>query len=561
MFFETLDFRHPFVYNEINYFYHKEVHQMNTNYQHFGVMLDMSRNAVMKVGEVKKMIDCLQIMGYNTLELYTEDTYEIAGEPHFGYLRGRYTGAEIKEIDAYAKAHGIELIPCVQTLAHFTALSRYNEYSEIFDLQDILLIDEPKTYAFIDKIFATIAENFTSRLVNIGMDEAHMVGLGKYLKKHGYQDRYEMLIRHLSKVAEIAKKYGFKAHMWSDMFFRLGSGGNYYAPELEIPESVKQCLPENVELTYWDYYHNEKSIYDGMIKRHQEFGKDVWFAGGAWCWYGFAPLAKFSFQTMKPAMESVREHDVKNVIITMWGDNGKECSFFSLLHALYAIRQYADGNFDEAKISQGFYDLFQIKYEDMMLLDLPNYRDFNAELKGAENPCKSLLYTDPFLGWLDNAVAKNRPIPYAQYAERLKKAKKSAGELAYIFEQLEKLCSVLAIKATLGVKTRKAYQSGDRKALAPIIKEYSELKKRLITFHEVHYALWHKENKPQGWEIQDARIGGLIQRVETCKKRLKLYVAGKLDKIEELEEEILPYGDGDTMIFAWYDKLVSTSIL
>ena len=42
-------------------------------------------------------------MGYNTLELYTEDTLAIEGEPYFGYLRGSYTAAEIKDWDAYAK--------------------------------------------------------------------------------------------------------------------------------------------------------------------------------------------------------------------------------------------------------------------------------------------------------------------------------------------------------------------------------------------------------------------------------------------------------------------------
>ena len=39
-------------------------------YKHFGVMLDCSRNAVMKVESVKRMIDCLQKMGYIALELY-----------------------------------------------------------------------------------------------------------------------------------------------------------------------------------------------------------------------------------------------------------------------------------------------------------------------------------------------------------------------------------------------------------------------------------------------------------------------------------------------------------
>ncbi|MCI8459751.1 MAG: beta-N-acetylhexosaminidase, partial [Clostridia bacterium] len=74
-------------------------------YKRFGAMLDCSRNAVLNISAVKRLIDGLAKMGYNTLELYTEDTFEVEGEPYFGYLRGRYSGAEIKEIDAYASAH------------------------------------------------------------------------------------------------------------------------------------------------------------------------------------------------------------------------------------------------------------------------------------------------------------------------------------------------------------------------------------------------------------------------------------------------------------------------
>ena len=77
------------------------------NYQNIGVMLDMSRNGVMKISEVKRYIDYLSLMGYNTLELYTEDTLAIEGEPYFGYLRGPYTAAEIKDLDAYAREKGV----------------------------------------------------------------------------------------------------------------------------------------------------------------------------------------------------------------------------------------------------------------------------------------------------------------------------------------------------------------------------------------------------------------------------------------------------------------------
>ena len=75
------------------------------NFKHLGVMLDCSRNAVMNVASVKKYIDILEKLGYNTLMLYTEETYEVDNQPYFGYLRGRYTQKEMQEIDAYAVAH------------------------------------------------------------------------------------------------------------------------------------------------------------------------------------------------------------------------------------------------------------------------------------------------------------------------------------------------------------------------------------------------------------------------------------------------------------------------
>jgi len=533
--------------------------------ERFGVMLDCSRNAVMKVSEVKRFIDILSKMGYNCLELYTEDTYEIKGEPYFGYLRGRYTGEEIKEIDAYAKEKGVELIPCVQTLAHFTALVRHPAYSDIVDTNDILLIDEPKTYELIDKIFATLAENFTSRLVNIGMDEAHMVGLGKYLDKHGYQNRYELLLRHLNKVAEIAKKYGFKAHMWSDMFFRLANHGSYYVDEvMQFPKDISSKIPENVELVYWDYYHMDEEVYDMQLQSHKSLCENTWFAGGARTWNGFAPLNRYSLLTMKPAMKSIANNGVKNVLITMWGDNGSECSPFSALPSLYAIRQYALGNFDEEKIAKGFAHLFKISYEDFMLLDLPNRTEtplLNAEGKEIpQSTCKALLYADPFMGIFDKTVMSIRPIPYARYALELKKATKRAGEYAYLFESMEKLCLVLAVKAELGVRTRRAYQSRDMKAVLSLVKEYAVLEKRLVAFHSAFRNLWNKESKPQGWEVQDARLGGLMQRVKTCRERLSLYAKGKLAVIEELEEEILPYQAENYFQLNSYAQTITMSV-
>jgi len=89
-----------------------------------GMMLDCSRNGVMKLSVVKKFIRYMALMGLDTLMLYTEDTYEVPEYPYFGYMRGRYSNQELKEMDDYAASYGIELIPCIQTLAHLDAALR-----------------------------------------------------------------------------------------------------------------------------------------------------------------------------------------------------------------------------------------------------------------------------------------------------------------------------------------------------------------------------------------------------------------------------------------------------
>ena len=134
-------------------------------------MLDMSGNAVMKAEKVKEYALYLKKLGYNMIQLYTEDTYEVDGEPFFGYMRGGYSKDDLKEIDAYCNSIGIEVIPCIQTLAHLSRIFRWDGYADINDADDMLLIDDERTYALIENMFATLAQCFSSRTVNIGLDE------------------------------------------------------------------------------------------------------------------------------------------------------------------------------------------------------------------------------------------------------------------------------------------------------------------------------------------------------------------------------------------------------
>lgn len=510
-------------------------------FRNFGAHICCASNGVMNVEHVKKLIDYLSKMGYTMLELGIDDIYKIEDEPYFGYLRGGYSKEEISEMDEYGKSKGIELVPQIQTLAHLTNLVKIPHYADIVDMDDVLLVDEPKTYELIEKMFKSISESFTTRKVNIGFDEAFKVGLGKYLEKHGFTNRFDVLLRHLNRVVDIANKYGMTIIMWSDMFYRLANNGEYYGKGVHISEEIRNKVPKNAELCYWDYYSEDESHYDEMIKTHKEFDNKIWFAGGAWTWNGFAPHNGFSLKSMLPAMKQVKAHNIENVLVTMWGDDGHDCSYFSVIPSLYAIRRYADGEYDNEIIKKEFKELFGVSFDDFMLLDIPDMNSKNPNADKTDNACKVLLYNDCFLGLKDVALSEVEHIPFGDYAKVLKEASTRMGEFSYLFENMAALCDVLEIKAELGIKTRNAYKAGDKAELLRLIDDYNETTNRVGEFRNTLRKVWMKENKPYGWDIQEMRLGGLKARLQDCVERLQEYLDGKTENIPELEEQLLPY--------------------
>lgn len=541
---------------------------MEHTFKTFGTMLDCSRNAVMTVDAVKRWIDLTAKLGCNTLHLYMEDTYEVDGHPYFGHLRGRYSKAELKQIDAYAAAHGMQVIPCIQTLAHVNALFHWPVYREIRDAADILLTGDERTYALVDGMFRTLRECLRTNIVNIGMDEADLLGLGKYLTLHGYRDRFSILMEHLRRVSEMAKKYGFELLMWGDMFFRL-AGGDYFTnfnqdPKLgKIPEEVRQLVPENIHLVYWDYFSRDRQSYERNIDAHNAIKSGSWFAGGLWTWAGFAPHNTFSIATMREAMKACHAKGVENVVMTMWGDNGAECSKFAVLPALFTVSQMAQDIDDVETIHANFEREFGIPFEAFRALDLIGTQNDSAE--AIYNPEKYLLYCDPFMGQFDNRVKSGDAAGYADCAARLAVYADHA-EYGYLFRSLRALCAFLSVKADLGIRTRAAYLSGDKKAAKALSTDYDAALERLDAFYAAYEQQWMHENKPQGFDVVDLRIGGQRQRLLHCRDRLLAYAEGRLDRIEELEEPVLDCcceekADGQATRAIFWHEIASANVI
>ncbi len=516
---------------------------MEREFNCFGTMLDCSRNAVMNVKSVKKWIDLTASMGYNTLMLYTEDTYEVDSEPYFGYLRGRYSKEELREIDDYAFSKNMTVIPCIQTLAHLNAAIRWPKYNNICDCNDILLVGDDGTYELIDNMFKSLSQSFRSKTVHIGMDEAHMIGRGKYLDINGCENRTEILLKHLNKVSEIAKKYGYELLMWGDMFFRLATGGEY-STNVGISDEVKKKVPDNVNLVYWDYYSIDENNYLDKIKSHSEVKENIWFAGGLWTWTGFAPNNEFTFEATKAALSACRKTGVKNVILTIWGDDGAECSRFSVLPSLYYASQLAVGNYDMQKIKDGFQKKFGVDFDGFMLLDLAETYEHKAG--DVYNPEKYLLYNDCLLGLFDGKLKDEMITGYAEISEKLAKFENNP-KYGRLFKTLKYLCKVLSFKCEIGLKLRKAYKNNETEELKRLLSLFDTLLANFELFYSAFESQWMEENKPHGFDVQDIRLGGLKQRIQHTKLRIEQYLSGEISEIAELEESILDInGKGET---------------
>ncbi|MBQ9099524.1 MAG: beta-N-acetylhexosaminidase [Clostridia bacterium] len=522
-----------------------------------GAMVDMSRNAVMNIETVQLMLRKMALMGMNTFMLYTEDTYELEEFPYFGYMRGRYTKEELRELDAYALSLGIELIPCIQTLGHLATALRWATASGYKDTEDVLMVGAEKTYTLIDQMLKTAAECFTSRRIHIGMDETHSLGTGKYLDRKGYRVRYEIFLEHLNKVAAMAQSYGFAPMMWSDMFFRMSAAGmegyKDYDVRTVLKSDIAKDIPKGVQMVFWDYYNDKESFYSTNIEKHRQLGDNTIFAGGVWTWSGHCPLYSRSLAYTLPALDACKKHAVQEVLATVWHNGSEAC----LIMGLAGLAWYADfdytGHYDENSVKRCFAAAGCGSYDDFMKAELPEH-----PVDSAFCATRVLLYNDPLIGLTDKHVAA-LPDTKRFYTDALQQLQGIGnGAFGPAFETVRRLTDLLINKADFGVRLKHAYDAKDREALTALAEECHTVCDKIDALRAAHRHAWMTYCKPFGWEVHDIRYGGLKARFETAKDRILSYLAGEISEIEELTAERLRYdgaGEGADPItqgFRWY---------
>ena len=507
-------------------------HAIECKLERFGIMWDCSRNAVPKPEMAKQFICHIVLAGYNYLQLYTEDVYELPDEPYFGYKRGRFSQTELKEIVAFADIFELEMVPCIQVLAHLRHLANWIMYYDHMDIDDVLLVRDERTYALIRKMLTFCKETFHTKRINIGSDEAFRLGRGNFTDRYGYLSKEEVYLEHLTKMFEICKEMDVEPEFWADAFYKDNQ-------DAQLPiEQVKPIFDGTQVPVYWDYYEPSKEHHFKKLKQLQQYTDNVKYTGGLWTWIGYAPDNGFTDKITNYAFAAAEECGVKDIMMATWGDDGSECSVFAVTPSMwYAASKIYPVALDMDKTIEEW-----TGYTDKEWRACDSLNTVMPEIDQMSNAVKYMMANDYLIGLLDANTPHHAGDRFAELYPKFVELAQKESPFAYIFKAYAAMAKVLIHKATFSKRLYEAYQAGDKGTMNEMLKELPIIRETGYELLDAYRELWMQENKGFGFEVFDVRIGGgLITRTYTVEKVVKDYLAGKTEKIYELEEGRLEY--------------------
>jgi hexosaminidase len=146
-----------------------------------------------------------------------------------GIIARCYTQEEMKDLEAYAVARGVTIVPELETPGHSGAMARTRP--DLFSGPGCMPMASEKLYEALDTLMGEMCAIFkASPYFHIGCDEANIYGVGntpeekEYMKKytlpednHPLNDAWQVYIMHVIRMKQLCQKYGKMAIAWEGL--------------------------------------------------------------------------------------------------------------------------------------------------------------------------------------------------------------------------------------------------------------------------------------------------------------------------------------------------------
>ena len=285
-----------------------------------GVMLDISRDKVPRMETLLGLTDRLAEWKINHLQLYMEHTFAYPRHPEVWAQASPMTGEEIERLDGWCRERLIELVPNQNSFGHMERWLRHPRYR---DLAEVTLLPEeesgapapawrslcptdPRALDLIAGLYDDLLPHFSSRQLNVGLDETLDVGTGRSrdaVRTHGVGRVY---LDFLLAVHRLVSERGRRMQFWGDIV-------------LSHPDLIRE-LPRDVIALDWGYEADHPFELDG--RRFAEAGIPHYVCPGTSAWLSLAGRAENAFGNLRSAAQAGLAHGAGGLLVTDWGDRG-----------------------------------------------------------------------------------------------------------------------------------------------------------------------------------------------------------------------------------------------
>ena len=273
-----------------------------------GVMLDVSRGKVPTIESLKELIVLLSEHKINVFQLYVEHTYYFPSHPHIGENSGRLTADQIRDLDSFCEGWGVDLQPNIQTFSHFHQILRLPEYYHLAENDGLWTLAPGKegSYELLDSMLADFIPAFSSKTVNINMDEAYDIGTGYSQTECEGLGKGQVYLNHILKVYQQVKSLGVETvQLWGEMI-------NKY------PELLEQA-PD--DLIFMDWHYNPDTEYPSLVN-FRNSNRSYWVAPGVSSWNSIFPRIENAYINITNLAKQGLANGASGLLLTDWGDYG-----------------------------------------------------------------------------------------------------------------------------------------------------------------------------------------------------------------------------------------------
>lgn len=285
-----------------------------------GYYFDQTRGRILKLCELKKMVDQMCFYKLNQLQLYIEHTYLFRDFSELWRDQTPLGAQEILELDAYCRERHVELVPSIACFGHLYGLLSTRTYGGICEMNDswsrpfslydrmryhTVDVTDKRSFLVIQTMILEYMQLFETDKFNICADETFYLGKEKSRSKADEVGTQRLYIDFLKQLCGLIVSNGKIPMFWGDIICRT-------------PELIRELPLETICLN-WGYAADQR---EDETEKMAEAGATQYVCPGVCGWNEWMNLIENSYQNIRRMCTYGHKHGAIGVLNTDWGDFG-----------------------------------------------------------------------------------------------------------------------------------------------------------------------------------------------------------------------------------------------